>query len=98
MERSQEPEAIAVSCWVSALALVVVAGLLGLVSGALMAHIAPSDKFSLAGLAVAPLWVLLEFYFEGVVSVLRVRSKRMRLFTAVAVLAGFYGAWFAFRP
>ena len=101
MERSQEPRTIAVSSplsWVSALVLVVVAAVLGLSSGALMAHIAPNDKFSLVGLAVAPLWLLLEVYFEGVVGALGAWSKGMRLLASIAVLAGFYGAWFAFRP
>jgi len=100
MERSQKPAIVAASLqrsWVSVLVSIVVAGVLGLGSGALMARVAPSDKFSLAGLVIAPLWLLLEFYLEGVVSVLGVRSKSMRLFATIAVLAGFYGEWFALR-
>ena len=84
--------------WVSAIALVVLASIFGFGSGALVSHVAPSDKFSLVGLAVAPLWFLVELYFESVIGVLGVRSKSLRAFTTAAVLAGFYGAWFAFHP
>jgi cation transport ATPase len=100
MQGSQESEtALSLpQSWVGALALVVLAGVLGFGSGALMAHVAPNDKFSLVGLVVAPLWVMLELYFEAVVGVLGVRSKGMRLLSTIAVLASFYIAWFAFRP
>ena len=44
-------------------------GLLGAGAGVLMAHVAPEDKFSWAGLAAAPLWLLLEIVFESVVAI-----------------------------
>ena len=80
-----------------AIGITVLAGALGLGSGALMAWIAPSDKFSWAGLAVVPLWLLLEIYFEVVVAVLGHRAKVTRIASTIAVLAGFYVAWFALR-
>ena len=78
--------------------IVVLASIFGLGAGALVAHIAPSNKFSLVGLAFAPVWLLLEVYFEGVVGVLGVGSKSLRLLATIVVLAGFYCAWFAYRP
>lgn len=62
-----------------------------------MARIAPDDKFSWAGLAIAPLWIVLEFFFEGVVEVLGSYSKAVRVISLLALLAGFYIAWFALR-
>jgi hypothetical protein len=77
--------------------IVVLAGILGAASGALFAWLDPPDSFSWVGLAVAPLWLLLEFYFEGVVVALGHRTKLARVGFAIAVLVGFYAAWFAIR-
>lgn len=63
----------------------------------LMARLAPQNKFSWAGLAIAPLWFLLEFFFEGVVALLGKYTKIVRVASTVAVVAGFYIAWFVFR-
>ena len=49
-----------------AVATVVLAGVLGLGSGVLLALIAPSDKFSWAQLALLPAWVLLGVFFQFV--------------------------------
>jgi len=76
---------------------VVLAGLLGLASGAVMARIAPQNKFSWAGLAIAPLWLILEVFFEGVVAILDAYAKVVRIASTIAVVAGFYIAWFVFR-
>jgi hypothetical protein len=76
---------------------VFIAGLLGLVCGAVMAKLAPDDKFSWAGLAVIPLWFLLGVYLESVINASGSTSKIARVFSIIAVLGGFYGAWFAFR-
>ncbi len=80
-----------------AAAATALAGLLGLCSGALLAWFAPSDKLSWGGLALLPLWFLLEIFFEGVVGVLGARAGVTRIGSAVAVLAGFYIAWFVLR-
>ena len=79
------------------LAIAVLACLLGASAGALLGWLAPADKFSWAGLAVAPLWLLLELYFEGVVVALGHRTKAARISSTIAVLVGFYVAWFATR-
>lgn len=68
---------------------VVLAGGLGLGSGSLLAWLAPSDEFSWAGLAVLPLWFLLEVFFEV--------AGAVRAMSGVAALLGFYVAWFALR-
>ena len=81
----------------SAFSAVAIAGVLGLGSGALMAWVAPSDDFSWAGLAVVPLWFLLEIFFEGVVEFFGARTRMARVASTVAVVAGFYVAWFALR-
>jgi hypothetical protein len=80
-----------------AIGAVALAGLLGLGSGAAMARIAPLNKFSWAGLAVAPLWFSLEFFFEGVVAILGEYAKTVRVASTIAVVAGFYVAWFLLR-
>jgi len=81
----------------AAIRAVALAGVLGACSGVLMAWIAPANKFSWAGLAVAPLWLLLEFFFDGVVGVLGTNAKAVRVGCIIAVLAGFYVPWFALR-
>jgi hypothetical protein len=82
---------------VHAIGVTALAGALGLASGALMAWIAPSDKFSWAGLTVVPLWLLLEIYFGAVVVALGHRAKATRIASTIAVLAGFYISWIALR-
>jgi hypothetical protein len=77
--------------------VIVLAGVLGALSGALLAWVAPSDKFSWAGIALVPLWFLLEIYFEAVVAALGNRAQVTRIASVIAVLAGFYVAWFALR-
>jgi hypothetical protein len=80
-----------------AIVIVALAGLLGLGAGLIMARIAPANKFSWAGLAIVPIWLLLEVFFEGVVAVLGGYAKAVRIASAVAVVIGFYVAWFLFR-
>jgi len=75
--------------------IVALAALFGVGSGALVAHIAPIDKFTWAGLAIAPLWLLLEICFEGIVSA--ATSSQVRFTATIVVLAGFYGAWILLR-
>ena len=94
MQQSTTPDIQPISHAAAAVAL---AAGLGLGSGALLAWLLPSDNFSWVGLAVLPLWFLLELFFEGVVAVLGARSRATRIASAVALLAGFYFAWFALR-
>jgi len=76
---------------------VVLALVLGIAGGALMAKIVPENKFSWIGLVIAPLWFGLEIFFEGVVAVLGAHAKAVRILSIVAVIVGFYVAWFALR-
>lgn len=80
-----------------AIGAVALAGLLGSGSGAAMARIAPQNKFSWAGLAIAPLWFLLELFFESIVAILGAYVKVVRVASTIAVVAGFYVAWFLSR-
>ena len=75
-----------------------ISGLLGIGAGVLMAYIAPGDKFSWAGLAVAPLWLAIEIVFEFVVGLFGSHSRMARASVTAAVLLGFYAAWFLVRP
>ena len=76
-------------------AAVVLAGVLGLGSGVLLALIAPSDKFSWAQLGLLPAWVILGVFFEFVSAF--GATRRIRFASWVAVITGFYVAWFVFR-
>jgi hypothetical protein len=78
-----------------AIAAGVIAGVLGFGSGALMSSLAPRDTFSWPSLAIIPLWFLLEIFFESAVAVLGSRSKSTRIASTVALLGGFYVAWFS---
>ena len=75
-----------------------IAALLGAGAGVAMAQVAPNDKFSWAGLAVAPLWLLLEIVFELFVGVFGSYSRIARIAVTTALLLGFYIAWFVVRP
>jgi hypothetical protein len=78
-----------------ALVASVIAGCVGIVAGAVMARLDPSDKLSWAGLAMAPLWFLLESCFESVSEVASSVSKIARILSSIAAIAGFYIAWYA---
>ena len=82
--------------WLAA-ATMLFAMALGVGVGSLFAHLAPNDKFSWAGLAMAPLWLLLEIFLEGSVTLLGAQSKLLRLASTIALLGGFYVAWFSIR-
>ena len=73
------------------------AGVVGLGSGTVAAWLAPSGKFSWAGIAVVPLWLLLEFFFEVAIGALGSRPAASRLASGIAVIVGFAVAWFAIR-
>jgi hypothetical protein len=94
MQQSSSPSSPSLG---AAIGLIVLAGVLGALSGTLLAWVAPSNKFSWAGIALVPLWFLLEIYFEVVVAVLGNRAKATRIASVIAVLSGFYVAWFALR-
>lgn len=83
--------------FVYSIGAVVLAGMLGLGTGALMSRLAPEDKFSWAGLAIAPLWLLLEILFEGIVAIIGVYAKAVRIASTIVVVTGFYLAWFMSR-
>ena len=71
--------------------------LAGVGPGALMATIAPENKYSLVGLLVAPLWLLLEIYFELVVGAVGDRPKVAKYAATAVLIVGFYGTWFSLR-
>ena len=93
----QQPSASTKQPLSHAIGATTLAAILGASCGMLMAWIAPSDEFSWLGLALIPLWLLLEIFFESAVAVLGFRARAVRIASAGALLAGFYAAWFALR-
>jgi len=80
----------------SALAIVAAAAV-GAVAGAIAASKLPSDRFAWTGFALLPLFMLLEFYLKHFAKLFGGDRNTARVALAGAVVAGFYGAWFAFR-
>ena len=77
--------------------ITLLAAVIGVAAGALFGWLNPPDAFSWAGLTMAPLWLLLEIYFEGVMVALEHRSRVARIYSTIAVLIGFYITWIATR-
>ena len=77
--------------------IVAVAICIGLSSGAGMAKLAPSEKFSWAGLLIVPAWFLLEVFFDGVTELAGKGSKILRIISSIALMLGFGFAWYAMR-
>jgi len=79
------------------LGAVATAAVVGCLTGVLVASSASNEKFSLAGLAYVPVWFLLEVFFEIVGVGYRIRSKGAQAAVPLALIAGFYFAWFLVR-
>jgi uncharacterized membrane protein YpjA len=77
--------------------VVIFAAILGALSGLLMSLIAPSDKYSWAGLAIVPIWLLLEFYFEGISDSFGQYGRVARIVSTIALMASFYVVFLGFR-
>ena len=77
--------------------VVIFASILGALSGLLMSLIVPSDKYSWAGLAIVPIWLLLEIYFEGISDGFRQYDKVIRVVSTIALIAGFYVVFLGLR-
>jgi hypothetical protein len=75
-----------------------VAGILGASAGALMARIAPVEEYLWLGLAMAPLWFVLEIFFQSYVEAIGYSSRISRILASVTLLSGFYGSWILLRP
>ena len=75
----------------------VVATSIGAGSACLMAMLAPTNKSSWLGLALIPLWFLLEALFELTAAVLGSPSKISRALAVAGLLGGFYATWFTIK-
>jgi hypothetical protein len=82
---------------IAAILAPIITGLIGIGAGMTMAYIAPEDKFSWAGLAVLPLWFILEVIFELVVGFFGSYSRITRILVTSALIIGFYITWFSAR-
>ena len=78
----------------SAVIALLVATALGAGTGWLMATLAPANKFSWLGLALIPLWFLLEIVFELAAAALGSPSKISRILAITGLVSGFYVVWF----
>lgn len=75
----------------------IVAAVMGFGIGALMAKLAPSNKFSVAGLLLVPAWLVIELVLELAVDALGAGSRASRTAGSIGIVGGFYLAWFLFR-
>ena len=71
--------------------LALLAACISFVVGVLFAMFLPPDQSGWIGLALAPLWLLLELLLEALVHVFSLRGRPSRLAVAAMVLAGFWG-------
>ncbi|HXX83383.1 MAG TPA: hypothetical protein VEN29_05320 [Casimicrobiaceae bacterium] len=78
-------------------AAMVAAAALGAVAGAMAAAKLPSDKFAWTGLALLPLFVLLELFLRHLAGLFDDDRNAARFALAGAIVVGFYGAWFGVR-
>jgi hypothetical protein len=74
-----------------------VATAIGAGSAWLMATLVPSNKSSWLGLALIPLWFLLEALFELAAAALGSPSKISRALAVAGLLGGFYATWFTIK-
>ncbi|TMH34624.1 MAG: hypothetical protein E6H66_09485 [Betaproteobacteria bacterium] len=75
----------------------VTAAALGAVAGAIAGSKLPADQFAWTGLALLPLFVLLEVSLRRLVTLFGDDRNAARLALAGAIVIGFYGAWFGIR-
>jgi hypothetical protein len=76
---------------------IVVAGALGAASGALAASLLPADQFAWLGLALLPLFLLLESLLKYVLFAFNDDPGAARMWLAGAILVCFYAAWSLLR-
>ena len=77
---------------------IVVAGALGATAGGLAVSLLPAEQFAWLGLALFPLFVLLESLLKYVVSAFNDDPGAARMWLAGAILVCFYAAWSLLRP
>ena len=75
----------------------IVAAAIGAAAGAVAALMVPSDKFAWTGFALLPLFLLLEASLDRLAGRFGGDRNTARITLAGAIVAGFYGAWFALR-
>lgn len=94
-DRREPPNGAAIN--LSSGVATVIAAALGAIAGALAASKLPSDKFAWTGLALVPLFVVLEVFLKQLETLFGGDRNAARLTLAGAVVVGFYGAWFGVR-
>ena len=76
---------------------IVVAGALGAVAGGLAVSLLPAEKFAWSGLALLPLFVLIESLLKYVVSAFNDDPNKARMWLAGAIFVCFYASWWLLR-
>ena len=79
------------------LAAVVIAAVLGAAAGGVAVSLLPAGQFAWSGLALAPLFILLEATLKHVVAWFDDDPNTARMWLAAAILVGFYAAWYWVR-
>jgi hypothetical protein len=79
-------------------AAVAVAAAAGAAAGLFAAWKIPAEKFAWTGIALVPLFALLEMIVGRAAPLFGGDEKAARLWLAGAAVAGFYAAWFVARP
>ena len=70
------------------------AAALGVVAGGLAVAVLPADRFAWTGIALVPLFVLLEAQLKRAAALFEGDLNATRLSLAGAIVLGFYAAWF----
>ena len=77
------------------LVAIVAAAALGAVAGGLAASLLPADRFAWTGIALLPLFALLEAQLKRAAALFDGDLNATRLSLAGAIVVGFYATWFA---
>ena len=87
----------AVSTVVWRVVAIVVAAALGAAAGALAVSMLSAEKFAWSGIALVPLFIVLEALLKHVVFLFGNDPSATRVSLAGAIVVGFYAAWFALQ-
>jgi uncharacterized membrane protein YfcA len=79
-------------------AAVAVAAVAGAAAGAFAAWKIPAERFVWTGIALVPLFALIEMFVGRAAALFGGDENAARLWLAGTVVAGFYAAWFVARP
>ena len=98
MDQAAADRKVSLAAVAALIAAGLLAALVGVGAGMVIAALQPHDKFTWLMVLLIPIYVGLEWLFELSVAVLGFYSKIVRVVVMVAMLGGFYVTWFILRP